>query len=65
MSKVKATLRGKTGKHYEPWDGRVLKLHLFRKVAVTNRTDTFLLESLFSKRESKEPVGPLAGKARA
>jgi hypothetical protein len=64
MSKLKATARGKAGKRGDA-SVRVLKVKFYRTVAATNRTDSFLLDSLFSKKDSKEPVGPLAGKARA
>lgn len=64
MSKLKATLRGKDGKHKASQDRRGLKLQLVRKVRKTTPTDLFLLEVLFSKKDSTEPVGPLAGKKR-
>ncbi|NWD57160.1 hypothetical protein HX878_20730 [Pseudomonas veronii] len=64
MSKLKATLRGKDGKHKATLDRRGLKLQLVRKVRKTTCTDIFLLETLFSKKETAEPVGPLAGKKR-
>jgi hypothetical protein len=61
MSRLKATQRGKAGKHRSKDTLRLSKKRAFRKVSVPNKTDRFLLVRLYDGTESTEPLGALAG----